>query len=125
MEYEEGRRIVYINICRMILAMLANTALGFYVQGSAAITKHVVILIIVVGLCLFLYRGSRIARWSLIILMGFMGFLGLLNIVSPNILSIIMSCISLLYLWSAVVLVSSSEVKKFLIYRRLNKGAAA
>jgi hypothetical protein len=115
----QGRRTV-IAIAAATLIISAIT-IGTYVvvKGPDRLPSQVVRFVLTVGLMLWLYRGSAVAKWIVIVLFGMAGLFGLLAFVAGNRLAATVGAkIGALYLALITPLLTSPAVDAFLRSQR-------
>jgi hypothetical protein len=90
------------------------------VEGTGRLPAQIVRFFLTVGLMWWLYRGSAIAKWIVIILFGFAGLFGLLVFLNGNRLAgVVGSKIGTFYLALITPLITSPAVDAFLEYQRV------
>jgi hypothetical protein len=113
-----GRDILLLNIGLVLVATMAMIAVHVFAETGEPFYQHAVRLILTVGLCAWLYRGSPVARWIAIVVFGGAGLLGLINFLSGSFAAFVMAVCSVAYLSLAIVSAASSETKVFLQQQR-------
>jgi len=100
------------------LATMAMMAVDVSVEPEERLYQHVVRFTLTVALCVWMYRGSPIARWIAIVFFGAAGLLGLINFLSGSFAAFVLGLCSAAYLSFAIVDATSSEAKVFLHQQR-------
>ncbi len=115
----KGRRIV-LTIAGISLLISAITIVAYVsVMGTGRLPAQIIRFLLTVGLMWWLYRGSAVAKWIVIVLFGLAGLFGLLAFLSGHRLAAaIGSKIGALYLGLITPLIKSSSVDAFLRYQR-------
>jgi len=127
---DRGRTVVLFHIAIALAATIAMIAVqilsdprdnGFYNPEQSA-WRHFVRIVVTVGVCAWLYRGSKVARWIVIVVFGSAGLLGLINFLSGGFAAFVMGISSAAYLSLAAVCLTSLNAKAFLQVQRATAG---
>src|SRR5262245_60405414 len=107
-----GREIVVANIALSLMATLAMSAVHLSREGWGM--RHPVRFAVTAALFWWMYRGSVLARWVVVVLFGLAGLVGLVNLLSGSLSATVVAAGSIAYLVLASVVATSADVKEFL-----------
>ncbi len=118
-----------IALLLFILALIAISGLIVYMSlsiGARPPMRTVVRLGLELALCTWLYFGSRIAKWVMIVLLGLGCALGVtFALLVGNIAALPVLAIAALYAAFAAALLTSHQINAFLAHQRIRKTDAA
>ncbi len=105
---DRGRNLLLLNIGFVLAGTIAMIAVHIFAESQDDSFRlsawwYPVRFILTAGLCIWLYRGSRVARWIVIVVLGAAGLLGLVNFFSGSFAAFVMAISSMAYLSLAVV----------------------
>lgn len=116
----QGCRIVIGYIAAILAMDLGVTAVYLVVIGSQKLPTQVARFVITAALCFWLYRGSTIAKWIIIVLLGSAGMLGLfLALTTASAIAMLLGLsLAAVCLSFAGALLASRSVQAFLAHQR-------
>jgi|SRR5579863_6428353 len=115
----KGRRIVLTIAGVSLLISAVTIATYVAVMGTGRLPAQIVRFLLTVGLMWWVYRGSAVAKWIVIVLFGLAGLYGLLVFLSGHRLAgAVGAKIGTLYLTLITPLITSPAVDAFLQYQR-------
>lgn len=118
-EEKRGRRILLSYSALILLTSASIIFLYVSQRGQERLPAQVVRFLLTVGLCWWLYQGSILAKWIMVVLMSAGGVLALMALFANSILVVAFSGgMAVLYLTFVVVLLTSPNVAAFLAYQR-------
>lgn len=113
--------MLLVFIALILLVSLGVTALYASTFGTKNMGSQIVRFVLTVGLCYWLYSGSKAAKWITVALMmtaGVFSLGALLTIAATAITSPIFIGMAAIYLSFSAVLILSSSVNAFLGFQR-------
>lgn len=114
-EERRGRQILLVQIVLILLATLVVIAYYLSTEGVGRMANSGTRLVLTAALCVWLYRGSIVAKWIVVVVFGVAGILGLANVLSGSAVAFALGGgLAAVYLSSAVVVWRSSSVNAFL-----------
>lgn len=118
-EESKGRQILLMQIGLILLVTFGAIGYHLSTEGSDRMANFATRFVLTTALCFWLYRGSVIAKWIVIVVFGITGLLGLVNVLSGSLVALALGGgLAAVYLSSAVILLRSSSVNAFLQFQR-------
>lgn len=126
-QIERGRVIVFGYLIFIMAISLGGVSLYLMARGvTARLPFQIVRVVLTAALCFWLYRGSVIARWILVVLLAWGGVWGLILAIGSGQPTVVLIAggMAVVYLSFVCVIVTSRSVAAFLDDQRDKYGTA-
>ncbi len=111
-----------IGIIAAVLGIsLLSTIVTIITNGFSGFATDIIRFGLSCLLCFFLYKGQTWAKWVMVVLYllaGVLGLIGALSIIVSFVLGITSLALGIIYGGSAILLLTSKDIKAFLAYQK-------
>jgi hypothetical protein len=121
-EEKNGRTIVLMIVGGSLLLSAVITAAYVAVLGTQRLPIQALRVLLTAGLMWWLYRGSRIAKWTVVVLFGLAALAGIMSLMFDNRFAATAGIkLGALYISFASTLVTSANANAFLRYQQARR----